>query len=265
VILDPKGPIGQDELSIIVYATFLMLIVVVPVIFLTFLFAWNYRASNPGANYTPNWEHSNKVAAFVVLAPCTIVLLLGITAWKSSHKLDPYRPLASNHEPVEVDVVALDWKWLFIYPKLGIAAVNEIAFPTDVPVTFNISSASVMNSFFIPQLGGQIYAMGGMQTKLSLIASQAGSYDGISAQYSGAGFSGMKFKALAMNQQGFENWIAKARLSPARLDRLRYTALSKPSQDHPVEYFSSADPQLFQEILREIRGEPARAAHLHGQ
>jgi cytochrome o ubiquinol oxidase subunit II len=260
VILDPKGSIGADERSIIVLATLLMLIVVVPVIFMVFAFAWKYRASNTRAEYRPNWEHSNKVTAVVALIPCIIVLCLGIITWRTSHQLDPYRPIDSKLDPIPVDVVALDWKWLFFYPHQHIATVNEIAFPVDVPVKFRITSASVMNSFFIPQLGGQIYAMAGMQTQLSLIANHQGVYDGMSANYSGGGFSDMKFKALAMDKSGFENWVAKVKASPQALSEVAYEALAKPSEKNLVAYFSKVDADLFEQILKHDRHEPTSFA-----
>jgi cytochrome o ubiquinol oxidase subunit II len=256
-VLDPQGQIGVEERSIIVLATWLMLIVVVPVIALTLAFAWKYRASNTVAQYSPDWDSSHKVAAVMVLVPCTIVAILAVLTWRTTHELDPYRPLTSNVEPIEIEVVALDWKWLFIYPDQRIATVNEIAFPTNVPVDFRITSASVMNSFFIPQLGGQIYAMSGMQTKLSLIANQAGSFDGFSANYSGGGFSDMKFKAIAMTDHEFSDWTAKVKRSSSRLNSEAYKILAKPSEKSPVEYFSAFDSQLYQGILREARGEAA--------
>jgi cytochrome o ubiquinol oxidase subunit 2 len=260
VVLDPKGQIGEGERSIIVTATLLMLIIVVPVIAMILSFAWKYRASNTRARYMPDWEHSNTIAAVITLVPCAIVLCLGIITWRTSHELDPYQPLASGVEPISIDVVALDWKWLFTYPDLHIATVNEIAFPTNVPVKFRITSASVMNSFFIPQLGGQIYAMAGMQTQLSLIAGQTGTYDGMSANFSGGGFSDMKFKAVALSEQEFEAWVAKVKQSSKRLTSDVYSVLATPSEKNPVEYFSFVDPELFQDILREARRERASIA-----
>jgi cytochrome o ubiquinol oxidase subunit 2 len=254
-VLDPKGQIGIDERSIIIRATWLMLIVVIPVIVLTFVFAWKYRASNARARYSPDWDHSIAVALVMVLLPCAIVLCLSVITWRTTHELDPYRPIASDVDPINVDVVALDWKWLFIYPDLKIATVNEVAFPSNVPVNFRITSASVMNSFFIPQLGGQIYAMPGMQTKLSLIANQAGIYDGISANYSGGGFSDMKFKAIAMNSLEFGDWLAKVRASPKHLSVGTYKVLATPSEKKPVEYFSDVDGLLYERVLHEAKGE----------
>lgn len=256
-VLDPQGQIGVEERSIIVLATWLMLIVVVPVIAMTFAFAWKYRASNAAAQYLPDWDSSHKVAAVMVLVPCTIVAILAILTWRTTHELDPYRPIASDVEPIDIEVVALDWKWLFIYPDQKIATVNEIAFPTNVPVNFRITSASVMNSFFIPQLGGQIYAMSGMQTKLSLIANRTGVFDGFSANYSGGGFSDMKFKAIAMTGQEFADWTAKVKKSSSRLSSEAYKKLAMPSEKSPVEYFSAFDSQLYQGVLRETRGEVA--------
>ena len=165
-LFDPKGQVGADEKSLIITATLLMLIVVVPVILMTFAFAWKYRASNTKATYMPDWSHSTKIELVVWLVPCLIIAVLGWITWESTHKLDPYRPLDSEVKPVTIQAISLDWKWLFIYPDQGIATVNEIAFPKDTPVNFQITSDSVMNSFFIPQLGSQIYSMAGM---LSLI------------------------------------------------------------------------------------------------
>lgn len=176
VVLDPKGPIGLQERSIIITATVLMLLVVVPVIALILIFAWRYRASNEKADYRPDWSHSNTIEAVVWLIPCLIIAALGVITWRSSHTLDPYRPLDSKVRPLRIDAVALDWKWLFIYPDQRVATVNEVAFPANVPVEFHITSATVMNAFFIPQLGSQIYAMAGMQTELHLLANEPGTY-----------------------------------------------------------------------------------------
>jgi len=261
-VLDPQGPIGEAERSLILESTLLMLIIVVPVIVLVCAFAWRYRASNTKAKYMPEWDRSNAVAAVMVLAPVAIVSILAVLTWQSSHRLDPFKPVESAAKPIAIDVVALDWKWLFIYPELRIATVNEIAFPTDVPVDFRITSGSVMNSFFIPQLGSQIYAMGGMQTKLSLMASRPGSYAGLSANYSGGGFSDMKFQAIATDQPSYERWIAKVRAAPQSLSDGVYLALAKPSEKHPVEYFSSVAPDLFDKILHDTKREPAVAAML---
>ena len=249
-ILDPKGPIGADEKSLILTATFLMLLVVVPVILMTLVFAWKYRASNTAAVYTPKWAHSTKIEVVVWTIPVIIVIGLAILAWETTHKLDPYRPLDSAKAPIKVDVVALNWKWLFIYPDLGIATVNQLAFPKDTPVNFRITSDVAMNSFFIPQLGGQIYAMAGMETKLHLLANEAGSYDGMSANYSGAGFSGMKFKAIATETpEDFQAWVAKVKAQATPLDAQAYLALAQPSENNPPAFFTAAEPRLFDAVM----------------
>lgn len=256
-VLDPKGQIGADEKSIILFATLLMLLVVVPVIILTLVFAWKYRASNKAATYDPDWHHSTKIEVVVWAIPCLIILALAVVTWKSTHDLDPFKPIQSDKKPVTIQVVATDWKWVFIYPEQQIATVNEIAFPADTPVNFEITSATVMNSFFIPALGSQVYAMAGMQTKLSLIANAPGTFEGISANFSGDGFSDMKFKAIATTEQGFEEWVAKVHQDGAdSLDSARYLALSKPSEREPVRYFGSVEPHLFHRIMHEFSTAP---------
>jgi cytochrome o ubiquinol oxidase subunit 2 len=253
-LLDPKGQIGIDEKNLIITATLLMLLVVVPVIIMTFAFAWKYRASNTKATYAPNWAHSGKIEAVVWGVPTLIVIALGILIWKSSHELDPYKPLDSNVKPVVIEVVAMDWKWLFIYPELGIATVNEIKFPANVPVNFRITSDSTMNSFFIPGLGGQIYAMAGMETKLHLISNEEHVYDGMAANLSGEGFSDQKFKAYATSQADFDAWVAAAKKAPHPLEIAEFNQLAKPSVKNPVEYFASVQPNLFQTIIDKYEG-----------
>ena len=253
-LLDPKGQVGLDQRNLIITATLLMLLVVVPVIVMTFAFAWKYRASNTNATYAPKWSHSTKIEIAVWLVPVLIIIALGYITYKSTHALDPYRPLDSDVKPVTIEVVALDWKWLFIYPEQGIATVNKIVFPANTPINFKVTSDAVMNSFFIPGLGGQIYAMAGMQTKLHLIANQNAELDGISANYSGAGFTGMKFKAIATTQEEFDAWVKEAKSSPKQLEKAEYEALAKPSQNNPVELYSSYAPDLFQKIIDKYEG-----------
>lgn len=250
-LLDPKGPIGADERSIIILATCLMLLVVVPVIVMTFAFAWRYRASNTRAAYAPNWAHSNKIEAVIWLVPCLIIAVLATVTWISTHKLDPYRQIAARAKPINVEVVSLDWKWLFIYPQLKIASVNELAFPVDVPVRFHLTSSAVMNSFFIPRLGTQIYTMAGMETRLSLMASEPGNFRGISANYSGGGFSDMTFHARAMSQADFQKWVTRVRAAPQTLSLASYRSLAQPSEKVPVAYYSAVTPTLFHDILNQ--------------
>jgi cytochrome o ubiquinol oxidase subunit II len=248
-LLDPKGSVGLAEKELILNSTWAMLIVVVPVIFLTLLFAWRYRESNKSATYLPKWAHSTKIEVVIWLVPSLIILYLGIMTWKSTHALDPYKPLVSEVTPINVEVVALDWKWLFIYPELGIASINQLEFPVGTPVNFRITSDSVMNSFFIPQLGGQIYAMAGMQTKLHLVADEAGDYAGMSANFSGEGFSDMKFRAIATTPEAFAAWVKTVKASQTELDGVNYAAVAAPSAKHPVQYFSKVDVNLFQKIV----------------
>ena len=248
-VLNPKGSVGLSERALIATSTWAMLIVVVPVIALTLIFAWRYRASNKSAEYRPTWAHSTGIEIAVWTIPTLIILFLAVLTWKTTHELDPYRPLESDVKPINVEVVALDWKWLFIYPDLGIATINQLEIPVGTPVNFRITSDSVMNSFFIPQLGGQIYAMAGMQTKLHLIADEAGDYAGESANFSGKGFSDMKFRAIASSPEAFNAWVAKVRASSDHLSMDRYRVVSTPGEKEPVTYFSSVDPKLFYNII----------------
>ncbi|WP_429410819.1 ubiquinol oxidase subunit II [Paraburkholderia sp. WSM4174] len=248
-MLNPKGSVGLAERDLIATSVWAMLIVVVPVILMTLFFAWRYRASNRNADYQPGWTHSTAVEVVVWTIPTLIILFLAVLTWRTTHELDPYRPLESQVKPINVEVVALDWKWLFIYPDLGIASVNQLAIPVGTPVNFRITSDTVMNSFFIPQLGGQIYAMAGMQTRLHLIADHAGDYAGTAANFSGKGFSDMKFRTLASSPEDFNAWVAKVRASSDRLDMDRYHAVSEPSEKDPVRYFSTVDPKLFNNII----------------
>lgn len=244
-VLDPKGQVGMDEKNLIILCTILMLIVVVPVIFLTLYFAWKYRASRDFEIYTPKWAHSTKIEAVVWSIPILIVVSLSVITWRSTHALDPYAPLEGQGEHLTVEVVSLNWKWLFIYPEQGIATVNELVFPANKPVAFKITSESTMNSFFIPQLGSQIYSMAGMETKLHLIADEPGTYKGISSNYSGAGFTGMKFNAIATpTEDDFEAWVASVKQSQTSLTSGAYEQLAEPSENNPVTYFSKVDDRL---------------------
>ena len=248
-VLDPKGMIAAEEKTLILVATGLMLLVVIPVIVLTLVFAWKYRSTNTKARYEPDWSHSNAIEAVVWLIPCLIIIVLGVITYKSTHALDPYKPIESDVKPITVEAVSLDWKWLFIYPEQHIATVNEIHIPAGTPVKFKITSDTVMNVFFIPQLGSQIYAMAGMQTQVNLIADQAGVYDGLSTNFSGAGFPDMKFTATAGTQEEFDAWVAKVKASPDKLGLDNYGDLAKPSKKDPVKYFSNVEPVLFAAVL----------------
>ena len=258
VVMNPSGDVAAQQRDLILLATALMLLIIVPVIALTLFFGWKYRASNLAATYDPEWHHSTRLELAVWGAPLAIIMVLGTVTWITSHTLDPYRPisrLAPNRpvpagvKPLEVDVVALDWKWLFIYPEQGIATVNELAAPVDRPIAFKITASSVMNSFYVPALAGQIYAMPGMQTQLHAVINKPGVYDGLSANYSGAGFSGMHFKFKGMTPADFDHWVAAARAGSPALSRADYLALEHPSEDEPVRHYVSADPGLFLDIV----------------
>ncbi|MDI3271062.1 ubiquinol oxidase subunit II [Pseudomonas sp. AL03] len=261
-LLNPTGQVGLEQRNLIITATLLMLLVVVPVIVMTFLFAWKYRATNTNAVYTPKWSHSTKIEIAVWAVPVLIIIALGYVTYVSTHALDPYKPLESDVKPITIEVVSLDWKWVFIYPEQGIATVNKIVFPTNTPVNFKVTSDSVMNSFFIPGLGGQIYAMAGMQTKLHLIANRDAEMEGISANYSGAGFTGMKFKAISTSQENFDAWVSEVKKAPKQLEKAEYEALTKPSQNNPIELYSSVTPNLFQIIVDKYEGmKPGKPMH----
>ncbi len=249
-VLDPKGQIGIDEKNLIIIATVLMLVVVIPVIIMTLYFAWKYRDGRDHEIYAPKWAHSSKIEAAVWTIPIVIIIVLGVITWRSTQALDPYKPLAGKGEHLTVQVVSLNWKWLFIYPEQGIATVNELVFPANVPVEYKITSQSTMNSFFIPQLGSQIYSMAGMETQLHLIANEPGTFKGFSANYSGAGFSGMKFNAIATpTQADFDTWVANVKAKGTKLDQHSYEALTQPSEYHPVSYYSEVEQGLFHSIV----------------
>jgi cytochrome o ubiquinol oxidase subunit 2 len=261
-LFNPKGDIGVQEKNLILVATGLMLLVVIPVIGLTLYFAWRYRDSNTKATYAPKWAHSTAIEIVVWTIPCAIVAILAVLIWRTTHSLDPYQPIKSGNPPVRVEVVAMNWKWLFIYPDYGVASVNRLALPVDTPVEFKLTADSIMNSFFIPQLGSQVYAMPGMQTKLHLIANHPGSYRGMSAAYSGGGFSDMHFQAVATSRQEFDNWIAQARQMSPRLDKRSYATLAKDSNGYPVTVYGGYEPGLFGDVVNKYMGGHAHATTL---
>lgn len=248
-ILSPKGMIGEKERDIIVTALLLMLIVVIPVFFLTWFFAWRYREGNNKGKHAPDWEH-NYIAEYCWWGvPMVIVTILGVIAWKSSHTLNPFRPIENGTKPITIQAVALEWKWLFIYPEQGIATVNLVQFPEKTPLNFEITADAPMNSFWIPQLGGQIYAMPAMRSKLHLIANGVGSYRGFSANFSGKGFAGMKFEAKSTTQEDFDQWVTSVKRSPKRLGLAEYAHLVEPSEYDPVSLYNLTDSGLFHNII----------------
>lgn len=244
--------------DLIIIATCLMLLIIVPVIFLTLLFAWRYRENAKDAPYNPEWDHSTVLELAIWAAPLLIIIALGAVTWVSTHQLDPYRPLTridqsrpvtAEVKPLTVEVVAMDWKWLFLYPEQGIATVNELAAPVDRPIAFRITSTSVMNAFFVPSLAGMVYAMPGMETKLHAVINQPGVFDGMSSNYSGAGFSHMRFKFHGMSNEDFERWVQQAKSSGTQLSKDTYLKLAKPSESEPVQRYASVAPDLYNLIL----------------
>jgi cytochrome o ubiquinol oxidase subunit 2 len=258
-VLDPKGPIALAERNLLLTAVALMLIVVIPVFIMAFLFAWRYRSSNGNARYTPDWSYSARIDAVIWLVPALIVISLGVLLWSNTHKLDPYRQIDATVRPFDVEVVAQDWKWLFIYPEQGIAVVNQLVFPSRTPLSLKITSDTVMNAFYIPALGGQIYAMAGMQTRLHLIADAPGRFAGRNTQYSGSGFADQHFQAIAASPEDFDAWVAKVKQSPDKLDASGYRALVADRRPHPVTYYSAVEPDLFDAIIAKYTGGQERS------
>jgi len=258
-VLDPQGPIAAQELLLLINSTAIMLVVVVPVILATLAFAWWYRSSNLRASRGSDEAYEGRLEFVVWSIPALIVILLGGVIWIGSHQLDPRAPIPANADPLRVDVVALDWKWLFIYPDQRIAAVNQLVIPAGTPVRFRLTSATVMNSFFIPQLGSQIYTMGGMTTHLNLLADRPGEYPGFSANFSGDGFAEMRFIAKAVPAGDFNAWVAQARGSGSALDDAGYAALAKPSIAVPPGTYRSVEPNMFERIIDQTTAVPEKA------
>jgi cytochrome o ubiquinol oxidase subunit II len=257
-ILDPQGPVASAELLLLLNSTAIMLVVVVPVILATLGFAWWYRASNPRASRSTDEGYEGRTEFVTWSIPVLIVILLGGVIWIGSHQLDPRAPLPGKADPLRVEVVALDWKWLFIYPDQGIAAVNQLVMPVGTPVEFRLTSATVMNSLFIPQLGSQIYTMGGMTTHLNLMADKPGEFPGFSAMFSGDGFSDMRFTAKAVPAVDFDAWVAQVRGAGSALDDAAYAELAKPSIAAPPATYRSVEPKLFDRIIEQtVSGSPS--------
>ncbi len=248
-VLDPKGPIGASNRLILINSLEIMLVIVVPTILAALFFAWWYRASNERAHYRPGFVYSGRIELIVWSIPIMVVLLLSGVMWIGSHELDPYKPIPSSKPALKVQVVSLDWKWLFIYPEQGAASVNELVIPVGVPTHFSLTSASVMNNFFIPQLGSMIAAMNGMVTQLHLKADYPGEYFGLSTQFSGDGFPTMHFKTRAVPEDEFTKWVDTAKQSGPVLDRAAYAELSKQSLNVPPFTYKEVDPNLFQAVV----------------
>ncbi|HEY0313777.1 MAG TPA: ubiquinol oxidase subunit II [Allosphingosinicella sp.] len=248
-VLDPAGPVGADDAHILLDALLIMLAIVIPTILLAFWMAWRYRASNTKAEYLPNWSYSGRIEAVVWSIPILTIMFIGGVIWIGSYRLDPFRALPSKAPPLEVQVVSLDWKWLFIYPQQGVATVNQLVVPAGTPVHFSITSGSVFNTFFVPRLGSMIYAMPGMVSQLNLQADRPAVLYGRSAHFSGDGFSDMDFQVHSVAPAQFAAWAQGAKGGTGQmLDQATYAQLAKQSQKVPPITFRGIDPQLFQAI-----------------
>ena len=251
-VLDPKGPIAVAERLILLNSTGIMLAIVIPTMLGTLGIAYWFRASNQRARYMPEFDYSGRLELLIWSIPIMTVLLVGGVTWIGSYDLDPRKPIPSTASPIRVQVVSLDWKWLFIYPDQGIAAVNALIVPVRTPISFELTSSGVMNSLFVPQLGGQIYTMAGMVTRLHLQADQSGTYRGMSANYSGAGFSDMYFKVDAVSTERFAQWVAATRTTGPVLDAQTYADLAKPSQAVTSFSYRTVAPDLFKGIVSSL-------------
>lgn len=259
-LLDPHGPIGHSELRLIIIAFLIMLIPVIPVLVMTFWFAWRYRATRAETTSVPGWpEH--KIEWVVWTVPTLIVIALGVLTWITTHQLDPYKPIASPAKPVQIEAIALNWKWLFIYPDEHIATINQLEIPVNVPVSFRITSDTVMASLFIPRLGSQVYAMAGMQTRLHLLANKSGTFTGMNSQFSGAGFPEMHFKVIATSTKDYQSWLRQIRQAGSTLNPARFKQLEQASAHNPVRYFASIQPpDLFDRVMRKFTSAPMQPA-----
>ncbi len=248
-VLNPKGHIADKQRELIIIATLLGMTVVIPVFVLLFGIAWKYREGNTKAKYSPDWQNNRLIETLWWGIPLVIITVLGVIAWQSSHELDPYRSLDSTKKPVKIQVVALQWRWLFIYPDEKVASMSDVHFPVDTPVDFEITADAPMNSFWIPKLGGQVYAMTGMSTQLHLEASETGDYHGSSANISGEGFAGMKFTAKVTSDDDFRRWLNDANRSTDELNSVTYDHIADPSKDTAVRNYRLGQDNLYDTIV----------------
>jgi cytochrome o ubiquinol oxidase subunit 2 len=249
VVLNPKGWIASEQRDLMIISTLLMLVVVLPVFALTIHIAWKYRAGNKKARYTPDWDGDKRLESIWWGFPLFIILILSAITWDSSHKLDPFKPIEASAKPINIQVVALQWKWLFIYPEQDIATVNYIQIPEDTPINFEITADAPMNSFWIPQLGGQVYAMSGMKTQLHLIANNQGKYTGSSANLSGKGFAGMKFDVQSTSNNDYLSWVRSIKQTNSSLTDQEYKQLAQPSEKQAGTLYGHTQSNLFDRII----------------
>lgn len=271
VLLNPPGDVARQQSDIMIVTTIITLLIIVPVMIAIGVIAWRYRASNKQAKFDATWDHSPQLELLVWAGPLLIIIAVGAISWIGTHMVDPYRPLEriapgkpvpADVKPLEVDVVSLQWKWLFLYPEYGIATVNELAAPVDRPIHFKLTSDTMMDSFFVPALAGQVYTMPGMQTQLHAVINKAGEYKGFSANFSGSGFTDMRFMFHALDAQAFDQWIAKAKAAGGDLNLASYDQLRQPSRAVPVQTYAAFDADLYRRIL-ELCVEPGQAC-MHG-
>lgn len=259
VLFNSKGSIGNQQEDLIITSVLLMAIVIVPVLIMSVYFPYKYRHSNKNAKYKPKWEHSTLIEVVVWTVPCIIIIILGTITYQTAFSLDPRQDIESDKKPLTVQVVAMNWKWLFIYPEQQIATVNELTIPVNRPVKFLVTSDTTMNSFFIPQLGSQVYAMAGMENRISLMGVEKGVYRGMSANYSGFGFANMHFKAHVTSEDDFGLWINKVKASKQTLNDKSYVSLTENAKEqikapHPITYFSTVNPLRFKDIIEKHSG-----------
>jgi cytochrome o ubiquinol oxidase subunit 2 len=259
-VLEPHGPVGAAEKLVLIDSLAVMLVIVVPVILATFGFAWWFRSSNARAKYLPDWNFSGHLELLIWAVPTLVITFLGGIAWFGSHTLDPYRALPGP-KPLEIEVISLDWKWLFIYPSERIATINQLVVPVGAPLHFRLTSAGVMNSFFVPQLGSQIYTMAGMTSQLNLQADSLGDHEGLSAQFSGEGFSDMRFNVKVVSSEDYARWLAEVKLQGAALDEGSYAALVQASKNNKPMTYRSVDPGLFEAIVNQTSPAPGPDPH----
>jgi cytochrome o ubiquinol oxidase subunit 2 len=248
-LLDPKGPVGEVNRDLLLIALGLGFLVVIPVIAMTIWFALRYRESNKTATYKPHWEGSLKIEAVIWLVPIAIIVVLSYLTWVYTTSQDPYKPIASTEKPLHVQVISTDWNWVFLYPEQGVAQVNKLVLPVGVPVTFDMTSAAVMSSLFIPDLGSQMYIMAGMVSHLNLLASKPGTFTGKNMEYSGSGYNKMHFQTLAVSSDEFAKWVAETKASTSTLSWDQFRDVSKPREDYPVTSWGSYDPQIFNKVV----------------
>jgi cytochrome o ubiquinol oxidase subunit II len=265
IVLNSKGSIGQEEADLIYTAFGLMLIVVIPVFIMAFWFAMRYRASKKNEDYDPNWGNSSIIEKFIWLVPILIVAILSYLVWTKTHKLDPYKSIASEKRPLNIEVISLDWNWLFIYPDYDIAILNELVIPAKTPVSFKLTSASLMTSFFIPQLGSQMYAMAGMRTRLHLLANYHGEYEGQNFEFNGDGYTTMHFKVYAKTPQAFNDWMKQTKATSQKnpLTMESFKILTKPLTNRPIVIYTPVEKELFNKVMEPYRGWMDKNPNMH--